>query len=254
MRKKVVERWRTITFTSDFGLEDAYVAEMKSAVLKYSPHALFIDVTHQIKPQNVLHASIILQRIISSFLPETVHLAVVDPGVGSDRQILIVQVNDQWVVCPDNGLITWAWRRNKLCKAWHLTWRPPKSSATFHGRDIMGPVAGMLAAGAKISQIAKPTRSIRLLDVEPSKDGGGNIIYIDHFGNAVSNILKESISLSLVRLGKRIIPIKRTYSDVPIGKPLALVDSNGLLEIAVRKGSASKRLHIRVGDKIVLTK
>jgi S-adenosyl-L-methionine hydrolase (adenosine-forming) len=139
-----------ITLTTDFGTRDYYVAAMKAVLVRRCPDVRMIDITHQVPRHDILCGSITLERAIDGFLPGTVHLAVVDPGVGTDRRILIVEINQQTVVCPDNGLITWAWRRLGAARAYELTWRPPETSSTFHGRDIMAPVAAMLACGTWI--------------------------------------------------------------------------------------------------------
>src|SRR6185436_17867190 len=120
-------------------------------VLKVAPSVRLIDVTHQTPPQDVLCASITLQRAVDGFMPGTIHLAVVDPGVGTDRRVLAVRINRQWVICPDNGLITWTWRLHQPAQAYAVQWRPRTSSRTFHGRDVMAPVAAMLASGTEIS-------------------------------------------------------------------------------------------------------
>src|SRR2546422_431302 len=133
-----------ITLTSDFGLRDSYVAAMKAVLLRHCPDATLIDVTHNVPRQDILCGSISLERAIDGFPSGTVHLAVVDPGVGTDRRILIAAINGSTVVCPDNGLITWAWRLHPDGSARELTWRPVKHSHTFHGRDIMAPAAGMI--------------------------------------------------------------------------------------------------------------
>lgn len=247
-----------VTLTTDFGLRDSYVAAMKAAVLRHCPDARLLDVTHQIPPHDVLFGSITLERAVDGFFPGTVHLAVVDPGVGTNRRILVVSINKQIVVCPDNGLITWSWRLHPGGTAYELTWRPAKASATFHGRDVMGPAAGMLAGGTSIDSIAKKIDDPILLDVMPAEAGTpkGQVIYIDHFGNAVTNIgsnivLKQTIR-SIAIKGRGLGRIRKTYWDVAPGKPLALIGSAGLLEIAVRDGSAAKSLRLKVGDKVTI--
>src|SRR5437879_883421 len=155
-----------ITLTSDFGLRDHYVAAMKAVLIQHCPLARLIDVTHQIPPQDVLCGSIMLQRAIDGFPHGTVHLAVVDPGVGTDRRMLIVEINEQRVVCPDNGLITWAWRLHAGGQAHEITWRLEKvASRTFHGRDIFAPVAARLACGESIESLAVPIDDPVLLDI-----------------------------------------------------------------------------------------
>jgi S-adenosylmethionine hydrolase len=246
-----------VTLTTDFGLSDAYVASMKGAILRYCPNALLVDVTHQVPAQDILCGSISLERAIDGFGPGTVHLAVVDPGVGSDRRILIVKIRDSLVVCPDNGLITWAWHRLGPAQASELIWRPvqPRISDTFHGRDIMGPAAGLLASGVKPQAISRPINNHVLLDIAPvpRPARAGSIIHIDHFGNATTNIPRESIgaSKSMVKIGRRRVGrVRRTYRDAAPGGALALFGSSGLLEIAVRDGSAAKELGLRAGDRV----
>jgi S-adenosyl-L-methionine hydrolase (adenosine-forming) len=247
-----------ITLTSDFSLTDAYVAQMKAAILRGHPSGRLIDITHQIPRHDILCASIVLERAVAAFGPGTIHLTVVDPGVGSARRILIVQANGRKIVCPDNGLITWVWRRTPNMKAWELTWRPKTSSATFEGRDIMAPAAAKIAAGCPIEAIARPIGDPVLLPITPAKSlsEGGQIIHIDCFGNATTNIAQELLTNSKNRTvivsRHRLGGIHDTYSDVLPGKPLALVGSNGMLEIAVREGSAQKVLKLRVGDKVVV--
>jgi S-adenosylmethionine hydrolase len=250
--------WPIVTLTTDFGTRDHYVAAMKAVLVRHCPEVRLIDVTHQVPPQDILCGSITLERAVDGFPPGTVHLAVVDPGVGTDRRILAARVNRQWVVCPDNGLITWAWRRQRAGRAYELTWRPPTHSDVFHGRDIMAPAAGMLARGESVESIARPIDDPVLLDITPAEPTAtrGQVIHVDHFGNATTNVGHEAMKSApgkAVRIrGKRIGKLRRTYWDVEPGKPLALIGSSGLLEIAVRDGSAVEVLKLKVGDEVVV--
>jgi S-adenosylmethionine hydrolase len=240
-----------VTFTTDFGLSDSYVAEMKASVLKENPDCTLIDVTHSIPPQDVVAGSITLQRAIAAFPPRSIHVAVVDPGVGTRRRLLIVKINRQRVLCPDNGLITWAWRMHEDAKAYELTWRPEQASETFHGRDIMGPVAGMLSRGKPTKALAQRIDDPMLLKIAPATSKRGEIMHIDRFGNAITNIVGTARTAS-VRAGRKTFGIHRTYSAVPRGKPVAVIGSSGLLEIAIRDGNAAKALGLRVGHEVVL--
>jgi S-adenosylmethionine hydrolase len=252
-----------ITLTTDFGLTDYYVAAMKAVLVRHCPRARLIDVTHQVPPQDVLCGAITLERAVDGFPPGTTHLAVIDPGVGTDRRMLIVEINQQPVVCPDNGLITWAWRMHGGGAAHEITWRPEKiPSHTFHGRDVFAPVAGMLACGTPLQALARPIDDPTLLDVAPvsSVAERGRVIHIDHFGNATTNIAHELLKSEgadasrVIRIkGKPVGKLRRTYWDVAPGKPLALIGSSGLLEIAVRDGSAAESLKVRVGDEVVVS-
>jgi S-adenosylmethionine hydrolase len=160
------------------------------------------------------------------------------------------------ILCPDNGLITWGWRTYSGNRARELIWRPKKASAVFHGRDIMAPAIGMVASGAKLDQISRPIDDPILLDVSPAngEERAGQIIHIDHFGNATTNIGHDALRACIMRgvkvKGRNVGKLKKTYWDVAPGKPLALIGSSGLLEIAVRDGSAATDLKLRVGDAV----
>jgi len=246
-----------VTLTSDFGTVDFYVAAMKAALLRTCPDARLIDVTHGVPRHDILCGSITLERAVDGFPPGTVHLAVVDPGVGTDRRILVTRLKEQTIVCPDNGLVTWAWRRHGGGRAHKLTWRPARQpSDTFHGRDIMAPAGGMLASGMAISQIAKPIDDPILLEVAPTdgRAGAARVIHLDVFGNATTDLSQELLGDGRVRAvrvkGRDLGRLRRTYWDVAPGKPLALIGSSGLLEVAVRDGSAAQELGVRVGDEV----
>jgi S-adenosylmethionine hydrolase len=244
-----------VTLTSDFGTSDFYVAAMKAVLIRHCPDVRLIDVTHNVPRHDVLCGSITLERAVDGFPPGTVHLAVVDPGVGTDRRLLVASLRGQSVVCPDNGLITWPWHRLGPGEAFELTWRPDRLSSTFHGRDVMAPVAGMLAYGKPLTGLARPMKSPILLDITPARATEcGRVIHIDHFGNATTNVLHDVLRQREVKQvairGRKVGKIRRTYWDVAPGKPLALIGSSGLLEIAVRDGSAADDLKIRVGDEV----
>ena len=244
-----------VTLTTDFGTSDFYVAAMKAVLIRHCPDVRLIDVTHAVPRHDVLCGSITLERAVDGFPPGTVHLAVVDPGVGTDRRLLVTELNRQIVVCPDNGLITWAWHRLGPGQAHELTWRPERSSDTFHGRDVMAPVAGRLASSEHLPSMARPVDDPVLLDITPAAAREcGRVIHIDHFGNATTNVMHDVIGGQPVRQvavkGRKVGKIRRTYWDVAPGKPLALIGSSGLLEIAVRDGSAAEDLEIRVGDEV----
>lgn len=243
-----------ITLTTDYGLTDPYVAALKAAVLRRAPGATLIDITHLVPRHDVLYGSICLERALASFGPGTIHLAVIDPGVGGRRRILVVQIRGAWIICPDNGLITWSWRQFGPGKAGELIWRPiGKTSQTFHGRDIMAPAAAMLANRKPLRKFARAIQDPILLNIHPARRPvrSGQIIHIDHFGNATTNIPASALSAKVsIRAGGKRLGLKQTYIDVPPGKPLALIGSSDLLEIAVREGSAAKKLSLRVGDKV----
>ena len=246
-----------VTLTTDFGTSDFYVAAMKAVLLRACPEARLIDVTHAVPRHDILCGSITLERAVDGFPPGTTHLAVIDPGVGTDRRLLVAEINQQRVVCPDNGLITWAWRRHGGGRAFELTWRPDREpSHTFHGRDIMAPCAGMLAAGVPPGELARPMNAPVLLDVTPTDgaEGFAHIIHVDAFGNATTNLSAELLGdrrITAVSVGSRNLGRpRRTYWDVAPGAPLSLMGSSGLLEVAVRDGSAARELDLHVGDEV----
>jgi S-adenosylmethionine hydrolase len=248
-----------VTLTTDFGLTDSYVAEMKGVLLAACPEVRIVDVTHGVPPQDVLAGGFAVERALRAFPPGTVHVAVVDPGVGSDRRILSVDLHDQHVLCPDNGLITWAWRRLAGGVAHELTWRPPQSSATFHGRDIFAPAAAKLVAEpSSAPRLSGPAVEPILLPVTPATDrpAEAEVIHVDHFGNVTTNVPVEAIASPAprgIRVARRSLgPVRRTYADVADGEPLALIGSSGLLEIAVRNGNAAHTLGLRVGDRLTI--
>jgi S-adenosylmethionine hydrolase len=196
---------------------------------------------------------------VDGFPPGTVHLAVVDPGVGSDRRLLIARVNDQLIVAPDNGLITWPWRMHSGGEVFELTWRPKQTpSHTFHGRDILAPAAAQLACGTVRSYLGEAIDDPILLDIAPAQKPAtqGCVIHVDHFGNATTNIpmnfLGPKPQADRTCKPSGIGKLKKTYWDVAPGKPLALIGSSGLLEIAVRDGSAKDDLNVHVGDAVEL--
>lgn len=258
MPRRLKKACSIVTLTTDFGWNDAYVAEMKAVLLGQAPDARIVDVTHGIAPQDVAAGSVTLERLVRAFDEGTVHVVVIDPGVGSNRRLLLARIGGQTIICPDNGLITWAWRRHPKGAAAHeLTWRPATAiSATFHGRDVMAPAAARIAAGERWQKLCRPLSGEppRWLDMAPATSlGEGRVIHVDHFGNATTNVPGELLDRSpvqTVRAGRHRVPLRRTYAGVPIGGPLALVGSSGLLEIAVRNGSACKRLGLRVGDVV----
>jgi S-adenosyl-L-methionine hydrolase (adenosine-forming) len=250
-RRRPTRNVPIVTLLTDFGLRDSYVAEIKGVLLRKCPGVRIVDVTHEVPPQDVLAASILLERVLRVFPPGTVHIAVVDPGVGTDRRLLLAEIDGQTVLCPDNGLITWAHRRLGG-NAHNLNWKTQRASPTFHGRDILAPAAAELARGQGRRLKAKPIDPV-LLDVRPAPAGAreGAVIYIDHFGNAVTNFPGE-LGPKRVTVARKSIPIRRTYADVPVGQSLALVGSSGLLELAVRDGSAAQKLRLAVGTVVRL--
>ncbi len=242
-----------ITLTTDFGTQDHYVGVMKGAILRISPDVSLVDITHEIAPGDVEHGAFILREAWPFFPPGTIHLAVVDPGVGSDRRLLVGKYAGCWVVAPDNGLLTFIHRdlaaQGLFCIS-NPEILPDEVSATFHGRDVMAPVAAHLANGVAPRQFGPELESPVLLPVAEVEviEGrvGGRILRVDRFGTMVTNIEKRHLRAScgpgrfaeVFVNGTSIGPVRTTFSDVPMGQPLAFLGSGGYLEIAINRGRA----------------
>ncbi len=270
-----------ITLTTDFGTEDSYVAAMKGVILSINPHATIVDVTHAAPPQDVCAAAFALTGAVRYFPSGTVHVVVVDPGVGSERRPIAIEFGGNFFVGPDNGVLTQAvglfstsgkdWHVSTEIKvehtpgeavftAVHLTnrkfWRPTVSS-TFHGRDIFAPVAAHLSKGVPLSELGQPINDLVTLKwpqpIEKDDELVGEIIHIDRFGNLITNILEWRVADGRPRIeicGKQIDGLRKTYTEVERGELVALVGSSSFLEIAVREGNAAQTLGAKMGDEV----
>ena len=241
-----------ITLLTDFGTVDGYVAEMKGVLLSRAPDAMLVDITHEIGPQDIEAARLTLARVWRRFPPGTVHLVVIDPGVGSDRSALAVESDGRLLVGPDNGVLSPALLVHGA-RAVTLA-IPQNASATFQGRDVFAPAAAALALGARLESLGTTARQPHIRRTpEPHRldDGAleGEVISIDRFGNAITNLV--GLRPGVVELGGVVLAVRRTYADVPIGMPLAIVGSSGLIEIAVRDGSGARHFGLTRGSRVV---
>ena len=258
-----------ITLTTDFGLADSYVGTMKGVILKIAPTARMVDITHDVSPQNTHQAAYIVQTFYRYFPAGTVHLVIVDPGVGSARGAVALATPNAIFVAPDNGVLTYVWRDAldrwgaEACEVIELTnprfWLPQISN-TFHGRDIFAPVVAHLSAGAPLQEFGLRRPRITEADLEqpaPGRNGElvGRIIHLDHFGNCITNITPDHLEqagfsqqLVVKIIDQRIAGISRTFADVAVGALIALIGSNNRLELAVRNGSAAQTLGVGIGD------
>ena len=242
-----------ITLTTDFGTADGYVGEVKGMLLSLAPNAELVDITHDIPPQDVDQGRLTVARVWRRFPSSTVHLVVIDPGVGSNRAALAVQSDGRFLVGPDNGVLSPA-----LLVAGARVVElplPPRSSATFHGRDVFAPAAAALARGESIEELGRVASSpIVRRTPEPVRrsDGAleGEIIVLDRFGNAVTNLI--GLRGGTIDVGGRSIAVRHTYSEVASGEPVAVTGSTGFIEIAVRDGDAARALGLTRGDKVIL--
>jgi S-adenosylmethionine hydrolase len=254
-----------VTLTTDFGMSDSYVAQMKGAILAINPEVQLVDVTHAIPPQGIARAAAVVEEIACVFPPASIHVAVVDPGVGSDRALLSAESAGQRFLAPDNGLLTLLFRRFPASRIHRLTadrfWRKPVS-ATFHGRDILAPVAAHWSRGTDLAEFgpAVDVASLVQLSFEvPRREGNvlvGCVESVDSFGNLISNIREVDLPISdrtALRIGignVTIVGISRYYSEHPGGSLMAFIGSSGRLEIAVTDGSAARNLDLSFGAGI----
>ncbi|MFB6247624.1 MAG: S-adenosyl-l-methionine hydroxide adenosyltransferase family protein [Salinibacter sp.] len=266
-----------VTITTDFGTADAYVPAMKGTMLSIAPQARLVDVTHQIDPQDVMESAFVLKTARPFFPSGSVHLVVVDPGVGTERRAVALRHDGHWYVGPDNGVFPLVLDGETPEAMVELdnpnAWRTDTPSTTFHGRDIFSPVAAHLAAGRSLDALGTPIDTLESLHwAEPTTDDGivqGWIVHIDHFGNCITNIRRSTLHQALALdgdVGPEALPpveayvgntiletMGTTYGDVAEEEPLLLFGSTGYLEVSVNGGNAAERLDIRKGDSIKLS-
>lgn len=255
-----------ITLTTDFSLNDSYVGTMKGVILRIYPESRLVDITHQITPQDVLEASLVLEGGYRFFPAGTVHLVVVDPSVGGHRRPILIAGNQHYFVGPDNGTFTRVLDSDPeavVIEIRESRFLLPNISDTFHGRDIFAPVAAYLARGVAPEEFGPRLSDPRRLQVPIPRIWGdqirGEVIHIDSFGNIISNISREQFTQAvgdrrfrILINGKVIDRIHRTYEEQDIGRTLALFGSSDLLEIAIAEGRAERRIGAGKGDTILV--
>jgi S-adenosyl-L-methionine hydrolase (adenosine-forming) len=249
-----------ITLTTDFGTRDGFVAQMKGVILGINPGVRLVDVTHDIEPFSIMEAALVLKGISSHFPRGAIHVAVVDPGVGSDRRRIVLRTGEQMFVGPDNGLFSLVvpeGRPPEIREIENPDYMRPQPHPTFHGRDVFAPVAAHLSAGKPFDGLGPLVNDPIMLSfpaVKENADGlEGNVIHVDRFGNVSTNIDKEMLTRSVgtVCLGNVTIQgLSRFFGEVPVGKAVALINSFGLLEIAVNRGNAAEELGIGMDEPI----
>ncbi|TNF52337.1 hypothetical protein EP227_07555 [bacterium] len=260
-----------ITLTTDFGLKDPFVGVMKGIILGINPEAEIVDITHSITPQNILEASQVLSMSYSYFPPSAIHVAVVDPGVGGLRKPLLVITDQYFFIGPDNGIFTPVFEQKQAghVHVIHLSstnYFLPVKGPTFHGRDIFAPVAAWLSKGVNSEKFGKETKDyIRLSLPKATFDGttlSGEVVYIDCFGNAITNINKallESLSpdisqeeLKIAYKGEQ-MTLATHYEEKERNGLSALLNSFDCLELFLYKNNATEQFDINVGDKVKVT-
>lgn len=252
-----------ITLTTDFGTEDAYVGTMKGVILSINPKAILVDLCHQIEPQNIAQAAFVLGTAYPFFPQGTIHLVVVDPGVGSQRRAIILVTPSAYFVAPDNGVLSYVIEETPAFQAIALTnprfWLSPVSS-TFHGRDIFAPVAAHLSLGVPPEDFGEKVPSLLTFPIPRPQRGEngelvGHILHIDHFGNLITDIKRTDLpsgEISIEVAGRCIEGLSTSYSKG--GELMAIIGSSQNLEIAAKDESAADLLGVRAGDEIRVKK
>ncbi len=273
---------KVITLTTDFGISDHFVGIMKGVMLGINPSVRFVDISHQIEPQNIFQAYYIIKFSYKYFPSGTIHLCVVDPGVGSARRPILAASKDFYFIGPDNGIFSFIFRSERSpfpspsqgegrVRVFELTEKKfflPAISQTFHGRDIFASAAAHLSTGVNPSEFGKPVNDPVILNVPepvivPTQSVGtrneiqGEVVYIDRFGNLITNIpagilypLKEQIQIKIK--SKTISSLCKSYSEAEDLKPSSILDSWGLLEIFVKNKDAGRELGIKKGEKVII--
>ena len=252
-----------ITLTTDFGEGSAYVAAMKGAIYSIIPSVRIVDISHRVAPQDVRMGALMLEDATRWFPPGTIHVAVIDPGVGTERPIVFAEIGKQRYIAPDNGLlsrITLHEPASRIIAVENPRYWHPVVSETFHGRDIMGPVAAHVASGIDPADLGTALSKIHLIEWPQPQETDhavtGEIIAVDHFGNLISNITTEHLgagdraALKVTCGGRTLAGLRRTYGEEQPGTLVALVGSTERLEVAVVDGNASRELGLGVGGLI----
>jgi S-adenosylmethionine hydrolase len=261
-----------ITLLTDFGTDDEYVGLMKGAILSINPGATIVDLSHRIDRHDIVQAAFAIRSGYPYFPQGTVHLIVVDPGVGTDRRLLALKSDGHFFIAPDNGVLTLLYR-DKNVSSLNLIANPnyfkASASSTFHGRDIIAPVGAHIANGLDVNELGPETDLQNIMHLDGLRAHGtknselrGKIITIDHFGNLITNIHSNQLTQCLpaaahdklrIKMGSNVIEgLSETYANVPSDSPVAVIGSRGYLEIAINQGHAARRLKAVKGDDVWL--
>ena len=259
-----------ITLTTDFGTDDHLVGTLKGVILKINPEVTLVDISHHVTPFDLLDGSLTIGAAYSYFPPKTIHVVIVDPGVGTERRPLLVSAQNQYFIAPDNGVLSAIYEREhsnmvvRHANAEHYFLQP--LSKTFHGRDVFAPVAAWLSKGWQTASMGDEIQDYKrfALPRPKSADGGskGVVLRIDPFGNLVTNFRLEDLPADAqnggglkLQIGTHTIErLVETFAHGPAGEPVAYIGSSGYLEIALNKGNASRTLQIGRGTPVLLVK
>ena len=251
-----------ISLLTDFGDKDGFIGTMKGVIYGINPRATIVDITHQIPPQDVNSGAFVLKNCYHYFPKGTIHVAVVDPGVGSERKILLTVTPEHFFIAPDNHILKYIFYSQETIKVFEVFNKKyflKTVSHTFHGRDIFAPVAAYLSTGIPVDEFGREIQDydkgdIALPQINRHKISG-SIIYIDQFGNLITNIEEHRIKSRKIsiNLGTQTVnSLSNSYAEVETGEPLALIGSSGFLEIAIRNGNAQKAWNVNIGDPVII--
>ncbi|OVE78235.1 hypothetical protein BVX98_00765 [bacterium F11] len=262
----IMEEKKVVALLTDFGLRDNYVGAMKGVLLSKVSDFHLVDITHEVPPQNIRYAAYQLMTCYQNFPKGTLFLCVVDPGVGTSRPILLVEANQRIFIAPDNGLLSWVLHEIKPTRVLDISknYLQTNISHTFHGRDIMAPVAARVLMGENLNLLGEPVSSYVDIPFPSVQKLGskwiGEVIAVDGFGNAISNVKTKDVipyaenAKVWIEFDKKIPAIRglvTSYESVEIGKLMAIGGSAGFVELSVREGSAAQQTGFKEGDKIV---
>lgn len=260
---------RIITLLTDFGLHDYFVAEMKGVILSINPNVEIVDISHSIEKFNIVQGAFLLVCAYKWFPRGTIHVVVIDPGVGTKRKPIVIKTRNYYFVGPDNGVLSASAIKDGVEEVYEIEAREAKEiSKTFHGRDIFAPTAAYISLGEDLSSLGKRIDRFVVLDLfKVSIVEGmikGAVIYIDSFGNVITSIEKEHLSKVNINYGDTLdivignisisVKLLPTYGYVKPGKLLAIINSEGFLEIAANMSNAASRLRVKVGDDVIIRK
>jgi len=253
-----------IALLTDFGTKDGYAGVLHGVILRINPAAVIVDVCHDIPAQDVRAAAFVLSTVYRYFAEDTIHLVVVDPGVGSERRAIVVRTGSGTFVSPDNGVLSYVFAREPVLAMVQLTearyWRSPLSD-TFHGRDLFAPVAAHLSLGVELAELGSDlSDAVRfpIPEVRVTREGNlsGEVLHVDRFGNLITNVPAECLPVGqLLRLqiaGREVLGPQRAYAHAQDGELLVLVGSSGYLEVAVRNGNAATVLGTGCGAEVLV--
>jgi S-adenosylmethionine hydrolase len=254
-----------ITLTSDFGIVDSYVAQMKGVILSINPSSVIVDITHEISKFNIQTGAYMLASAAPCFPKGTIHVAVVDPGVGTKRRAILITTKQGYFVGPDNGLLILAAERQGIISIYELT-NPklmlPEISGTFHGRDVFAPAAAYLEKGIKAARFGpRIDEPVRPEFVQVKRENGNiicRVLHVDSFGNIITNLRKadipsENLNITIQDVSSLKLKLKKTYGETKPKDTMALVGSHGFLEIAVNRGNAAEKFNAKMGTEIAVT-